>query len=149
MSKIIANQVKKLVRKILKVNAFFERSRSLSSLLRPVSVLALPHSETCAGKITKTSKREATKTMIAIIGTIRMNCPETPDINIKGPNAPIVVKLAATTGQPTSSAPRIAATFGDAPFSICRYVFSMTTIASSTTIPTTRISPKSATPLIV
>ena len=36
-------------------------------------------------------------------------------MNINGPKAQIVVKLAATTGQPTSSAPRIAATFGGSP----------------------------------
>ena len=55
-----------------------------------------------------------------MIGTTRINWPGTPDININGPNAQIVVKLAAKTGQPTSSAPRIAATFGGDPLSMCR-----------------------------
>ena len=47
----------------------------------------------------------------------------------------IRVVVMATTGHASSRAPRIAASFGVMPSSICRCTFSSTMIASSTTMP--------------
>ena len=61
----------------------------------------------------------------------------------------MVVKLADNTGHATSWAPTIAAFAGDNPSSIRRKTFSITTIASSTTIPMTSISPNNVEALIL
>ena len=45
------------------------------------------------------------------------------------------VVVIATTGQASSRAPLIAASWGDMPSSICRWMFSSTMMASSTTMP--------------
>ena len=66
-----------------------------------------------------------------------MNSPNTPPIENIGRKAAIVVKVETITGQKTSFAPRDAASIGFMPFSIWRYIFSVTMIASSTIIPST------------
>ena len=48
-----------------------------------------------------------------------------------------------STVKPISLAPRSAASRGFSPFSICRTMFSMTTIASSTTKPTDTVNASS------
>ena len=45
------------------------------------------------------------------------------------------VVVIATTGQASSLAPLMAASYGDRPSSTCRWMFSSTMMASSTTIP--------------
>ena len=56
--------------------------------------------------------------------------------------------VVAITGPVTSSIDRMAALFGSSPSSISRFTFSITTIASSTTMPIARIRPKSVIRLI-
>ena len=78
-----------------------------------------------------------------------MNSPKTPPIENIGKNAAIVVSVDTTTGQKTSFAPIDAASIGGIPSSICRNIFSVTIIASSTIIPNTIRNANSETMLIV
>ena len=63
------------------------------------------------------------------------NRPTTPPINKMGKNTAMSEMLMTITVKPTSLAPNKAALKGGTPFSICRLVFSNTTMASSTTKP--------------
>ena len=66
-----------------------------------------------------------------------MNCPVTPLIIRIGPKAATLVRIVARTGLPTWRTPSIAASRGEQPSSIRRKTFSPTTMASSTTMPST------------
>ena len=61
--------------------------------------------------------------------------PVSPPWKPIGRYTAISVVVIATTGQASSRAPRIAASYGDMPSSMWRWMFSSTMIASSTTIP--------------
>ena len=61
--------------------------------------------------------------------------PTMPPINKMGKKTAIKDKLIAVTVKPTSFVPTKAALKGGMPFSICRLMFSNTTMASSTTKP--------------
>ena len=61
--------------------------------------------------------------------------PTMPPANMKGMNTAISDRLMDTTVNPTSRAPSSAALIRDMPASMWRVVFSMTTMASSTTKP--------------
>ena len=76
-----------------------------------------------------------------MIGSTRMKSPTCPLSRARGRKAQIVVSTVETTGQETSSAPRIAASCALIPCSCFAAMFSATTIASSTRIPITMISP--------
>jgi hypothetical protein len=54
-----------------------------------------------------------------------------------GRNTAIKVKVVAITAMPISSAASVAACTGDLPCARCRVMFSISTIASSTRMPTT------------
>ncbi|KWV90166.1 hypothetical protein PFLmoz3_00164 [Pseudomonas fluorescens] len=64
------------------------------------------------------------------------NRPTTPPMNSSGINAATSEKLMDTTVKPISPEPLIAASRLPRPASRCRWMFSTTTIASSTTKPT-------------
>ena len=67
--------------------------------------------------------------------------PAIPGTNRMGKNTTSVVKVETTTGTATSLAPKIEAVFRSEPSSRNRNMFSNTTTASSTTIPTARVKP--------
>ena len=65
------------------------------------------------------------------------NLPAIPLIKAVGKNTAIRVNVVAITASPISSAASIAASYGVLPILRCRMIFSISTIASSTRIPTT------------
>ena len=77
------------------------------------------------------------------------NLPGTPLMNAVGRNTAISVKVVAMTARPISSAASIAAWYGFLPMPRWRMMFSISTIASSTRMPTTSESASSVTPLSV
>ena len=77
------------------------------------------------------------------------NCPVIPDRNATGINTASSTSTIAMTGPVTSSIACLAASFGGRPNSvILRSTFSITTIASSTTIPMASTMPNSVSMLI-
>ncbi|SPY73889.1 Uncharacterised protein [Providencia alcalifaciens] len=66
--------------------------------------------------------------------------PTSPSIRSKGINTATKEILMETTVKPTSETPLMAAIKGLRPFSICREMFSKTTMASSTTKPVATVS---------
>ena len=81
------------------------------------------------------SINEPNKATVTTSGITSINFPRVPEILSIGRNAAIILNVNATIGQKTSLAPIFDAAIGSIPFSICLYVFSVTMIASSTTIP--------------
>ncbi|CFE02440.1 Uncharacterised protein [Bordetella pertussis] len=69
----------------------------------------------------------------------RNSRPATPPISRMGMNTATSDRLIDSTVKPTSREPRSAARMGVAPRSICRMMFSSTTMASSTTNPVATI----------
>src|SRR5690349_18105784 len=79
---------------------------------------------------------EADKVTINVTGKKYINSPIIPGQNNKGKKGANVVKVPDNTGKNTSPVATLAAcTIGTLPLSKIRCVFSITTIASSTTIP--------------
>ena len=68
-------------------------------------------------------------------------CPTKPDTSETGANTTTSHKVIAIAAIPTSLRPSMAAAIGFFPISICRCIFSITTIESSTRVPTTRDNP--------
>ena len=68
------------------------------------------------------------------------NRPRMPPISKIGMNTAIKERLIESTVNPTSRAPRKAASMRGIPSSRCREMFSITTIASSTTKPVAMVS---------
>ena len=66
--------------------------------------------------------------------------PVMPPINIIGTNTAIKTNAIATSAEPTSCMVNCVAITADLPSSRCRFTFSITTIASSTTTPTASTS---------
>lgn len=66
--------------------------------------------------------------------------PVIPPINPIGTNTAIKTSAIATRDEPTSSIVNWVAIIADLPSSMCRFTFSITTIASSTTTPTANTS---------
>ena len=87
------------------------------------------------GKKINDSIKEATTKAETAIGISFITSPIVPLIINIGKNEKSVVKEAIVTGFTISFAPKIAASLGGNPSSICCCIFSLTTIASSTTIP--------------
>src|SRR5690554_5699063 len=63
-----------------------------------------------------------------------------PSTNAIGKNTTTITRVIDVTESPISSQHLIAASFGVAPFSKCVYMFSITTMESSTRIPTTKVN---------
>ena len=86
----------------------------------------------------------------ALIGMGRMYGPIKPVTKAMGINAAITVKVARMVGPPTSStAGGIASASDMPPCAMCRWMFSTTTMASSTRMPMEKISANSETRLRV
>ena len=64
--------------------------------------------------------------------------PDNPGTNITGTNTAVRTRAIATSAPPTSSIVSWVASTADFPSSMCRLTFSITTIASSTTVATAR-----------
>ena len=96
----------------------------------------------CDGRIRRASNNDAKSAIETTLGNTFRNLPIIPSIIRSGIKAATVVKTAAITGHMTSEAPLTAASFGSIPSSMFLWTFSITTIASSTTIPSTRTSAK-------
>jgi len=82
-----------------------------------------------------TNEEIATEPAITILNSLNKR-PVIPSINTIGKNTEIRVIVVDTTAKKISFDPSIPASFGDMPCSIRTYIFSATTIASSTTRPT-------------
>ncbi len=85
----------------------------------------------------------SSETMIAtdnVTANSRNNRPTMPPISRIGMKTATSDRLMERTVNPISDAPRSAAASGGIPCSRCRVMFSMTTIASSTTKPVAMVS---------
>ena len=82
-------------------------------------------------------------------GIIFINIPISPLSKSIGKKAKTVVSVAAKTAGNISAAPTIAASLLSIPSSMCLYMFSATTIASSTSIPRAIKAPRSESILIL
>ena len=95
------------------------------------------------------SIRDIARTVMTTTGTIPRIWPNIPVTNSSGANAAIVVKTPITTGPMTPLTPRKAPTTPRCPASCSVMMFSPTTTASSTTIPSTMIRANRETMLIL
>ena len=82
-------------------------------------------------------------------GTTARNFPMIPSPQISGRNAATVVLTLPKTGHMTSRAPRTEASTALSPWLYRRKTFSPMTMASSTTMPSAMIMPKSESILMV
>ena len=89
-----------------------------------------------------TSNENITATA-AVKANGRKNSPGTPPMNATGTNTAHSVSVVATTARPISIAASVAASSGFLPLRRCRTMFSTSTIASSTSMPTTSDSASS------
>ena len=89
-----------------------------------------------------TSKDTNTATE-AVMPNWRKIFPGMPPMNAVGRNTATSVNVVAITASPISSAASIAASYGVFPIRRCRAMFSISTIASSTRMPTTKDSDSS------
>ncbi len=89
--------------------------------------------------VSETSSEIPTATL-SVIANSRNSRPTIPPINRMGMNTATSEVLMDTTVKPISRAPCIAAANGFIPASRCRVMFSMTTMASSTTKPVETVS---------
>src|SRR5688572_20448488 len=96
------------------------------------------------GLIIYATSNEAISVMISVIGRKNMNSPMSPSQNASGINGASVVSVPDNTGTNTSPAAAFAAfAIGTFPLLKTRCVFSITTMASSTTIPNANRNAKS------
>ena len=89
----------------------------------------------------KDTNSEAVKDKVTVKAKSLNTVPIIPSINTIGINTAIVVKVDAVIAMPTSDAPFIAASCLEYPSVLKRYIFSNTTIALSTNIPTANANP--------
>ena len=85
----------------------------------------------------RATTNEKNTAMAAVQPNCTKNFPATPLMKAVGRNTAIKVKVVAITARPISSAASIAASLGDLPMRKCRMMFSISTMASSTKMPTT------------
>jgi len=98
------------------------------------------------GVTTKATSSEKNMAAEALIGIGRMYGPISPETNASGRSEAITVKVARMVGLPTSSVAWTAARRREVqPSWKCRWMFSTTTIASSTRMPMAKMSAKSVT----
>ena len=95
------------------------------------------------GLITRPTKSEDASTTMSVMGRNFMNSPIMPGHNSSGTNTATVVAVLAMIGQATSPMPFLAARIGDCPSLIRRWVFSITTMPLSTSMPRASTSAKS------
>jgi hypothetical protein len=89
-----------------------------------------------------TSNEQSTATTTVKLNGLK-NSPPIPLMNATGTNTAQIVNVVATTARPISIAASIAASLGFLPMRKWRTMFSTSTIASSTKMPTTRDSASS------
>ncbi len=92
------------------------------------------------GVVVSEMTRESATVTASVIANSRNTRPTSPPIKRIGMNTAISALLIARTVKPTSCAPCSAACMRGMPASTCRVMFSMTTIASSTTKPVATVS---------
>jgi len=80
---------------------------------------------------------------VTVTANSRRRRPTSPPMNSRGMNTATSDRLIERTVKPISPAPFNAAWRGGRPPSMCRSMFSITTMASSTTKPTAMVSPMS------
>ena len=97
--------------------------------------------EAWIGRKRNDSISDATTKAERAIGTSLITSPMVPLIMSAGIKEKRVVMEAIVTGSAISFAPIIAAVLGSIPSSICCWIFSLTTMASSTTIPIASSTP--------
>ena len=97
--------------------------------------------------------RATTSEKKTAIAAVQPNCtknlPATPPMKAVGRKTAISVKVVAMTASPISSAASRAACSGVLPMRRWRVMFSISTIASSTRMPTTIVSASSVTTLML
>ena len=93
------------------------------------------------GRMIRLSTRLNISAQPTTTGKAPIKSPICPSMNRSGTNATMLVNTVATTGQNTCSVPKMAAVSAGSLRSYRAWMFSATTIASSTSSPTTTISP--------
>jgi hypothetical protein len=101
----------------------------------------------CDGRMNNDSSSENSRQLITMIGTTRVMRPMGPGRKASGANAATVVSTPNVTGTTMVWAPRIAPNSFLPIFDCWVWVFSPTTMASSTTIPSTTMKPSRETKL--
>ena len=99
------------------------------------AALALSRSEHIIGVVLSETTNETTIATDRVMANSRKRRPTSPPIIRMGMKTAMSEMLMERTVKPTSCAPLSAASMRVEPFSICREMFSSTTIASSTTKP--------------
>ena len=89
-----------------------------------------------SGVISRATSSENSTCTDTVIPNCLKNCPETEDRKLTGRNTATIVRLIAITARPISSAASSAARYGDLPIWMWRTMFSISTMASSTRMPT-------------
>ena len=97
-----------------------------------------------SSRATTSEKNTATA---AVMPNSRKNLPGTPPMKPVGRKTATRVRLVAITARPISSAASVAAWIGPLPMRRWRTMFSISTMASSTRMPTTSASDSSVSPL--
>ena len=136
-------------------NSVSARCRSAHSTTRRYQRMTRPSRSTCGlafswyaaiiGVSSRATSSENSTAVAAVQPNSRKNLPATPGMNATGTNTAASVADVAITARPISSAASIAACFGGLPIARCRSMFSTSTIASSTRMPTTTASASSVT----
>ena len=117
--------------------------RSLNGTSNCVSVLDSGFKNTAhsIGVVVSDTTIEMPTATLSVTANSRNNRPTIPPISKIGRNTAISEVLIESTVNPISRAPRYAACTGGMPFSMYRVMFSITTIASSTTNPSKSSAP--------
>src|SRR5690606_11031856 len=103
----------------------------------------LPIREYNQGTMVKDTKKDSNVDTITVTQNCRKISETNPDDIAIGRNTTTITSVIAETVKPISFAPSKAARTLSFPISIWRWMFSITTMASSTKIPTTNDKPKS------
>src|SRR5690606_29777237 len=104
---------------------------------------SLPMREYSQGTIVKDTKNDNKVATMTVTQNWRRISDTSPDDIAIGRNTTTITKVIAETVKPISFAPSKEARTLFLPISIWRWIFSITTMASSTRIPTTNDNPKS------
>ena len=99
------------------------------------------------GVTSRATSSENRMEMTAVQANCLKNKPTMPPINAIGKKTDTSAKVVASTASPISSAASMAASYGLLPMRKWRSMFSISTMASSTSTPTTSVSDMSVTVL--
>ena len=97
----------------------------------------------------RATKSEAKTAAATVMPNCLKYCPIPPPIKLTGKNIATIVSVMATTAKPISSDASMAAWYGRLPRARCFLIFSISTIASSTSMPITSIKASSVIPFSV